>query len=38
VLGIGAHTPGLPGVWSELGIHAPALRLASWNYTGGASG
>jgi predicted Zn-dependent protease len=38
VLGIGAHAPGLPGVWSELGIHAPALRLASWNYTGGASG
>lgn len=38
VLGVGAHAIGLPGVWSELGIHAPALRLASWNYTGGASG
>ena len=38
VLGVGTHAVGLPGAWSELGIHAPALRLASWNYTGGASG
>ncbi len=38
VLGVGAHAAGLPGAWTDLGIYAPALRLASWNYTGGASG
>jgi predicted Zn-dependent protease len=38
VLGVGTHVTGLPGAWSEAGYVAPALRLASWNYTGGASG
>jgi predicted Zn-dependent protease len=38
VLGIGSHAAGLPGPWSEASIIAPALRLASWNYTGNASG
>jgi predicted Zn-dependent protease len=38
VLGVGSHAAGLPGAWSEAGFLAPALRLASWNYTGGASG
>jgi predicted Zn-dependent protease len=38
VLGIGSHAVELPGPWSEAGFVAPALRLASWNYTGGASG
>jgi predicted Zn-dependent protease len=38
VLGIGSHAVELPGPWSESGLVAPALRLASWNYTGGASG
>ena len=38
VLGIGSRAVELPGAWSESGFIAPALRLASWNYTGGASG
>jgi predicted Zn-dependent protease len=38
VLGIGSRAVELPGPWSEIGFIAPALRLASWNYTGGASG
>ncbi|MET7395022.1 TldD/PmbA family protein [Dactylosporangium sp. NPDC005572] len=38
VLGIGSRAVELPGPWSEAGFIAPALRLASWNYTGGASG
>jgi predicted Zn-dependent protease len=38
VLGIGSHAVEMPGPWSEAGFMAPALRLASWNYTGGASG
>ncbi|GAA0718611.1 TldD/PmbA family protein [Dactylosporangium roseum] len=38
VLGIGTRAVELPGPWSEAGFIAPALRLASWNYTGGASG
>jgi predicted Zn-dependent protease len=38
VLGIGSHAVEMPGPWAEAGFMAPALRLASWNYTGGASG
>ncbi|MDG6104901.1 TldD/PmbA family protein [Dactylosporangium aurantiacum] len=38
VLGVGPRAVELPGPWSESGTVAPALRLASWNYTGGASG
>jgi predicted Zn-dependent protease len=38
VLGVGTHAIGLPGAWSGAGFVAPALRLAVWNYTGGASG
>jgi predicted Zn-dependent protease len=38
VLGIGTHAVGLPGSWSGAGFVAPALHLAVWNYTGGASG
>ena len=38
VLGVGSHLVRLPGTWTELACAAPALRLASWNYTGNASG
>jgi predicted Zn-dependent protease len=38
VLGVGSHTVRLPGDWTDLACAAPALRLASWNYTGNASG
>jgi predicted Zn-dependent protease len=37
VLGIGA-APMLPDVWGTGWWTAPALRLAAWNFTGGASG
>jgi predicted Zn-dependent protease len=38
VLGVGTHAVVLPGMWTEASFVAPTLRLASWNYTGGASG
>jgi len=38
VLGIGAHAATLPDDWEFLSFRAPALHLASWNFTGGASG
>jgi predicted Zn-dependent protease len=38
VLAVGSRAVEQPGPWSESGFVAPALRLASWNYTGGASG
>jgi predicted Zn-dependent protease len=38
VLGVGSHVVRLPGDWTDLACAAPALRLASWNYTGNASG
>jgi predicted Zn-dependent protease len=38
VLGIGSHSVGLPSGWEALAFRAPALRLASWNFTGNASG
>jgi predicted Zn-dependent protease len=38
VLGVGAHTVAQPGDWGSESFVAPAVRLASWNFTGGASG
>ncbi|MEN3307708.1 MAG: hypothetical protein V7603_3910 [Micromonosporaceae bacterium] len=38
VLGTGTHATTLPGNWPAAGYSAPALRLASWQFTGGASG
>ncbi len=38
VLGVGSHSVGLPSGWDALAFRAPALRLASWNFTGNASG
>jgi predicted Zn-dependent protease len=38
VLGVGSYASAQPGGWVTTGYRAPALHLASWNYTGGASG
>jgi predicted Zn-dependent protease len=39
VLGVGSHCAAVPnGWWEGMTLHAPALRLQSWNYTGNASG
>jgi len=38
VLGVGRHATALPASWELFGYRVPALRLASWNFTGGASG
>lgn len=38
VLGIGGHAVALPSEWGVMTYRAPALRLASWNYSGNASG
>ena len=38
VLGVGSQTVAHPADWTGDSIVAPALRLASWNFTGGASG
>jgi hypothetical protein len=39
VAGIGASAPHLPGEdWFAIDLRAPALSLAAWNVTGGASG
>jgi predicted Zn-dependent protease len=38
VLGVGAESVQLPDRWSGVRYAAPALRLASWNLTGNASG
>ena len=39
VLGIGSHAVAIPnGWWEGMTLHAPALRLRSWNYTGNATG
>jgi len=38
VLGIGAYPQAQPDSWAVARWTAPALRLASWNFTGGASG
>ncbi|MEV1285754.1 metallopeptidase TldD-related protein [Micromonospora sp. NPDC049679] len=38
VLGVGRHATTLPDSWGSAWWTAPALRLAGWNFTGGASG
>jgi predicted Zn-dependent protease len=38
VLGIGRHGSTLTSNYEESSLVVPALRLASWNFTGGASG
>jgi predicted Zn-dependent protease len=38
VLGLGSHAVSLPTEFGLLSARVPALRLASWNCTGGASG
>ena len=38
VLGIGGVALTMPDSWGSFGFTGPALRLASWNFTGGASG
>jgi predicted Zn-dependent protease len=38
VLGIGRHGATLASIYEESSSVVPALRLASWNFTGGASG
>jgi predicted Zn-dependent protease len=38
VLGVGAQSVALPSGWDVTICRAPALHLASWNYTGNASG
>lgn len=38
VLGVGTATTTLPNSWMRVAFRAPALRLRSWNFTGGASG
>jgi predicted Zn-dependent protease len=38
VLGVGTHPTAQPADWGGESFVAPALRLASWQYTGNASG
>jgi len=38
VVGIGGHAVPQPASWGIESYATPALRLASWNFTGGASG
>ncbi|MBS2538275.1 TldD/PmbA family protein [Catenulispora sp. NF23] len=38
VLGIGTHAPAFASKYGAYSAMAPALRLAGWNFTGGASG
>jgi predicted Zn-dependent protease len=38
VLGIGSHAPAFASKYGVQSAMAPALRLAGWNFTGGASG
>jgi predicted Zn-dependent protease len=38
VLGVGRQSVAIPSAWGNMTYRAPALRLASWNYTGNASG
>src|SRR5690606_16465206 len=38
VLGVGSHSVGIPSSWAAFAFRAPALRLASWNFTGNPSG
>ena len=38
VLAVGARAASIPIGWNVMAYRAPALRLASWNFTGNASG
>jgi predicted Zn-dependent protease len=38
VTGVGTHLVAQPGDWGSESFVAPAVRLAGWNFTGGASG
>ena len=38
VLGLGRHTARQPDSWDSIWWTAPPIRLAAWNFTGGASG
>jgi predicted Zn-dependent protease len=38
VLGVGTHSRAVPNNYSVASFRCPALHLASWNFTGGASG
>jgi predicted Zn-dependent protease len=38
VLAVGGHAVTMSAGWAALTYRAPALRLASWNYTGNAAG
>lgn len=38
VLGVGSRATPIPGVFATTRACAPALHLAAWNFTGGASG
>ncbi len=38
VLGVGTHARAVPNNYSVASFRCPALHLASWNFTGGASG
>lgn len=38
VLGVGTHAVAVPNNYSVASFRCPALHLASWNFTGGASG
>jgi predicted Zn-dependent protease len=38
VLAVGTHASAQPSDWGGESYLVPALRLASWNYTGNASG
>jgi predicted Zn-dependent protease len=38
VRGVGTHATPMPGIWATSWVCAPALHLASWNFTGNASG
>ena len=38
VLAVGAQAASIPIGWNVMAYRAPALRLASWNFTGNASG
>jgi hypothetical protein len=38
VLGVGTRSVAQPADWGIDAMTGPALRLASWNFTGGASG
>jgi hypothetical protein len=38
VLGVGTHAALQPPDWTADSFRVPALRLAGWQFTGGASG